>query len=314
MAGGLTPEMPLYGGHSMTAPLARALVRAPAEAGWNDPARAACWRELGYLHPPDFDRADREHEALCRLLRGEGVEVLELPPAEPGPPPDSDLSLDALYARDPALVTDGGFIELAMGKPARRGEPACHRRFLEELGVPRLGGLGPPGMCEAGDLVWLDSTTVLAGRSYRTDREGIVRLTRSLSPRGVEVVEVPIPHRRGPDTCLHLGSLLSPLDETTVLVDLPWLAVETVELLEARGLRRIESVPGERDRLATNVLALGDGRVLALEGSPRTHDRLRDAGFEVRTYEGEEISLNGCGGPTCLVLPVLRHVGGRADG
>lgn len=302
-----------YGGHSMTAPLVRAMVRAPAAAGWNDPARLGSWRELGYLHPPDPDRAAREHEALCELLAEEGVEVLAMPPAEagsePGSKPNSDLCLDALYARDPALVTDRGFVELAMGKSARRGEPAQHRRCLEQLGVPRLGGIEPPGQCEAGDLVWLDSKTLLAGRSYRTNRRGLAQLAALFAPLGVEVVPVPIPHRRGPETCLHLGSLISLLDDVTAMVDLPWLVVETVELLERRGLRLVESAPHERDTLATNVLALGNGKVVALEINRRTNDRLRDAGFEVRTYEGEEISLNGCGGPTCLTLPVLRRVG-----
>lgn len=308
MAGGLTPTA--YGGHSMTAPLVRAMVRAPAAAGWNDPARLGSWRGLGYLHPPDPDRAAHEHEALCELLAEEGVEVLAMPPAEAGSQPDCDLSLDALYARDPALVTDRGFVELTMGKSARRGEPELHRRFLEQLGVPRLGRVGPPGTCEAGDLVWLDPKTLLAGRSYRTDRRGLAQLAALLAPLGVEVIPVPIPHRRGPETCLHLGSLISLLDDATALVDLPWLAVETVELLENRGLRRVESAPHERDTLATNVLALGNGKVLALEVNRRTNDRLRDAGFEVRTYEGEEISLNGCGGPTCLTLPVLRDTRG----
>jgi arginine deiminase len=297
-----------YGGHSMTAPLARVIVASPGAAGWDDPTRTESWRELGYLRPPDPERAAREHAALCRLLAEEGAEVLELPPAATGSVSDSVLSLDALYARDATLVTDGGFVELAMRKPARREEPAHHRRFLERSGVPRLGRIEPPGTCEAGDLAWLDPGTLLAGRSYRTNREGLRQLAALLAPLEVEVIEVPIPHRRGPQTCLHLGSLISLLDDTTALVDLPWLAVETVELLERRGIRLVRSEPRERKTLATNVLALGDGRVLALEGNPRTRDRIRDAGFEVRTYEGDEISLNGTGGPTCLTLPLLRRI------
>lgn len=284
----------------MTGTLARALVVSPESAGWSDPVRAGAWCELGFLHPPDAERAAREHEGLCSRLSEAGVEILELPP-------HTDLSLDALYARDATLVTDAGSIELSMGKSARRCEPALHRRFLEGLGIPRLGGIEPPGTCEAGDLVWLDRTTLLAGRSYRTDRAGLDQLAALLAPLGVEVIEVPIPHRHGPSACLHLGSLISLLDEATALVDLPWLAVETVELLEARGLHVIEIDPDERATLATNVLALGDRRVLALSADFRTGRRLAEAGFEVLTYAGDEISLNGTGGPTCLVLPLLRR-------
>ncbi len=50
---------------------------------------------------------------------------------------------------------------------------------------------------------------------------------------------------------------MSLLDEQTALVDLPWLAVETVELLQSRGYRLIEIEYSERDTLACNVLVAG---------------------------------------------------------
>ena len=33
---------------------------------------------------------------------------------------------------------------------------------------------------------------------------------------------------------------------------------------------------------------------------------IQEAGAEVHSYRGEEISLPGCGGPTCLTRPILR--------
>jgi arginine deiminase len=33
---------------------------------------------------------------------------------------------------------------------------------------------------------------------------------------------------------------------------------------------------------------------------------MRAAGVDVRTYRGDEISLKGDGGPTCLTRPLLR--------
>ena len=74
------------------------------------------------------------------------------------------------------------------------------------------------------------------------------------------------------------------LDEQTILVDLPWLAVETVELLKERGFRLIEIEYSERDTLACNVLSLGNQRLIAIEENARTNQRLRDAGFDVRTF------------------------------
>jgi arginine deiminase len=55
--------------------------------------------------------------------------------------------------------------------------------------------------------------------------------------------------------------------------------------------------------MATNVLALAPGLCLALEGNPRTAALLEKAGVEVLTYRGEEISVKGAGGPTCLTRP-----------
>jgi dimethylargininase len=127
-----------------------------------------------------------------------------------------------------------------------------------------------------------------------------------LAPRGVEVLSAPLPYGPGPSACLHLMSLMSILDEQTVLVDLPWLAVEIVELLKARRFRLIEIEYSDRDTLACNVLSLGSKRLVAIEENRKTNQRLRDAGFDVRSFPGSEICINGSGGPTCLTRPLLR--------
>jgi len=155
-------------------------------------------------------------------------------------------------------------------------------------------------------MVWLDPRTLLVGRGYRTNAAGIEQMRGLLEPKGVSVLSAPLPHGAGPATCLHLMSLLSMLDEKTVLLDRSWLAVETMELLESHGFTQIEIDHTERDQLACNVLALGGGRLLALAENQKTNRRLRDAGFDVRTFAGSELCLNGSGGPTCLTRPLLR--------
>jgi arginine deiminase len=54
------------------------------------------------------------------------------------------------------------------------------------------------------------------------------------------------------------------------------------------------------------VLALGNKRLIAIENNLKTIQRLRDAGFDVRTFPASEICINGAGGPTCLTRPLLR--------
>lgn len=286
-----------YGGHSMVTPLRRVAVCAPEAAGWQKGVES--WRELGYLRRPDVDAAGEQHACLRQALESAGAEVVAFD--------GHGLSPDAVYAHDPSLITDFGAICLNMGKAARRGEPARHREFYGEIGIPLLGEICPPGTAEAGDMVWLDGKTLLVGRGYRTNAAGVEQLRGLLQPKGVQVISAPLPHGAGPGCCLHLMSLMSLLDERTALVDLPWLAVETVQLLCERGFRFVEIDSAERDTLACNVLALGQGRLLAIEENARTNQRLREAGFEVLTFAAGEIGVNGGGGPTCLTRPIWRR-------
>lgn len=288
-----------FNGHSMVGRLKRVLVCSPRAACWHQPERAARWRELGFVHPPDFAMAQAQHEALCRELEACGAEVEDIPPA-------MELSLDAVYAHDASLPTDFGLILMRPGKTNRVPEGKHHGSFGQILGVPMLAKITPPATTEAGDIVWLDAKTLLIGHSYRTNAQGIQQMRALLAPKGVEVLSAPLPHSQGPSACLHLMSLISLLDEKTVLVDLPWLAVETVELLRGRGYHFIEIDYSERETLACNVLALGEKRVLALEENKKTNEKLRAAGFDVRTFPGSALCINGRGGPTCLTRPLLR--------
>jgi N-dimethylarginine dimethylaminohydrolase len=243
--------------------------------------------------------AQNQHDALCHQLESAGAEVVQLPPSP-------DLTLDAVYTHDPSLATDFGLIAMNPGKPNRLPEAKHHREFCQGLGIPVLGEVKAPATSEAGDMVWLDSRTLLIGHGYRTNAAGIAQMRALLGPNGVEILSAPLPYGAGPSACLHLMSLISLLDEETALVDLPCVAVETVELLKARGYRFVEIDLSERDTLGCNVLSLGRKRLLALEENRKTNRKLQQAGFEVRTFPGSELCINGSGGPTCLTRPLLR--------
>jgi len=288
-----------FNGHSMVGALERVMVCSPRAAGWDQSQQAERWEELGFQHAPNFTTAQSQHEALCRELASAGAEIVELSAAP-------DLSLDAAYAHDASLATDFGLIVMRPGKPNRIAEGPHHASFCETLAIPTLCTITAPGTTEAGDIVWLDAKTLLIGHGYRTNASGIEQMRVLLAPHGIEIISAPLPYGPGPSACLHLMSLISLLDDYTALVDLPWLAVETVELLKSRGFKFVEIDSSERDMLACNVLALGNNRLLAIEENKKTNARLRQAGFDLRTFPGSEICINGSGGPTCLTRPLLR--------
>ena len=90
---------------------------------------------------------------------------------------------------------------------------------------------------------------------------------------------------------------------------MPW-SVPFWRRLRDRGYRLVEVPDEEFATQASNVLALAPRRGLMLEGNPITRRRLEEAGCEIRTYRGREISLKAEGGPTCLTQPLLRAVEG----
>ena len=283
---------------SMCGRLLRALLIGPGSTGW-DPS--ASWRELGYLHPPEAPLAAQQHERIRALLLERGVELVEPGERLPG------LTPDAVYCHDASFPSPRGMILMRMGKESRRGEPAAHAQIYDAQRIPMIGAIEAPGLAEGGDLVWLDERTLLAGQGYRTNAAGIAQLREILAEDGVEVISVPLPFGDGPHCCLHLMSLLSVLDRQTMVADPRFLGVPTFRLLEERAFELIPIVEEERGTMAANVLALGEQTLLAIAANRRTNDRMREAGFEVLTYEGSEISQNGSGGPTCLTRPLVRE-------
>ena len=116
--------------------------------------KAAAWRELGFQHAPDFAAAQSQHEILCGLLREGGAEVVCLPATE-------SLTLDAVYTHDASLATDYGLVLMNPGKKSRVAEAQAHANFCGQLGIPVFGEIGLPGTSESGDIVWLESRTLL---------------------------------------------------------------------------------------------------------------------------------------------------------
>lgn len=284
-----------YGCQDMVSPLRTVLVKRPDSAFGS--ANAQEWH---YAANPNLSIAQEEHDALTDTLRKSGAEVIYHDEYQPD-------HADAIFAFDPSLVTDAGAIILSMGKEKRRGEEAAMARAYEKLGIPILATLHGDARAEGGDLLWVDHDTLAVGLGFRTNAAGLLQLRDALVGIGVEVIAVELPYYTGPEACLHLLSMISIIDYHTAVVHTPLMAVPFWQELRRRDFTLIEIPASEYDTMATNVLALAPRKCLMLEGNPLTQRLLGDAGCEVMTYRGNEISLKAEGGPTCLTRPIWRE-------
>jgi N-dimethylarginine dimethylaminohydrolase len=274
------------------------VVKHVRDAFVDEPTIASQWQALNYISPPDLSRAIDEHDRFIDILRSTGAKVHLLPH-------DPQTTLDSIYVRDASIVSKSGLILCAMGKAERTTEPAAQERTLALAGAPIRGRIIPPGRLEGGDLLWIDERTIAVGRGYRTNADGLRQL-RALVGDDVAVLEVPLPHWRGPGDVMHLMSLISPVDDDLAVVYSRLLPVPFREWLLERGTRLVEVPDEEFATMGTNVLALAPRRCLMLAGNPLTRRALEQAGCEVLEYAGAEISMKGAGGPTCLTRPLVR--------
>ncbi len=257
------------------------------------------WQELNYVSKPKFDEGIREYENFETLLLNNNTEVKHFPK-------DANTKIDSIYCRDASIATDHGMIICSMGKEGRRLEPEAQTRTFQANDIPVLGTIKAPGTLEGGDVAWLNEKTLAVGHTYRTNKEGIRQLKALLSPIGVKVIVADLPHYKGVEDVFHLMSILSPVDTDLAVVYSPLMPIRFRNVLLDMGFELVEVPEDEFESMGCNVLAIGPRKCVMVEGNPKTKAALEEAGCEVLTYRGQEISVKGGGGPTCLTRPMNR--------
>ena len=286
---------------SETGKLLSVVIKPAANAMYSEEQIRNEWQSLNFLDAPDRDRALAEYHAFEKILLDHHIRVRHLAP-------DESLTMDSMYCRDASILTDQGAILCRMGKSSRCGEPEAAGALFYEMDIPILGKIKSPGTVEGGDVAWLNNRTLAVGHTYRTNLDGIRQLKDMLDPLGVKVIVADLPHFRGPTDVFHLMSILSPVADDLAVVYAPLMPIAFRLTLLELGYQLIEVPEVEFNRIGCNVLALAPRVCLMVEGHPQTQVRLQAAGCTVLTYAGEEISIKGGGGPTCLTRPLKRSM------
>jgi dimethylargininase len=285
-----------FGVGSMAGPLQRVAMRSLGAIRTADPSQ---WH---YTKPIEADALQSQYNALVGLLGGAGVEIMWIDGD------GADLA-DSVLTYDPSFMTPHGAILLRPGKELRLGEVELHNAFYRRSGVPIIGQIEAPGTVDGGDLFWGTPTSLLTGRGFRTNSSGLAQLTAILDPYGIGVLSFGLPFHEGPEACLHLMSLVSPLGHKLALVYLPLLPAPLYQYLTKRGWELLAAPREEFEAtggMNVNVLATGPRQCIAIEECEATLKLMRSAGCEMSTYSGTELCIPCEGGPTCLTRPILR--------
>ena len=259
------------------------------------------WETLQYLSKPNFKKSLEEYAAFQTFFRGKNISTCFFPI-------NKKTKIDSIYCRDASIATDFGIIICNMGKQGRIHEPYAQLEAYKMNNVNILGEIKFPGTLEGGDVAWLDQKTLAVGHTYRTNEEGISQLEGLLQPKGIEIIVVELPHYKGKSDVFHLMSILSPVDKNLAVVYSPLMPIKFRNELLERGFQLIEVPEQEFDSMGCNVLAVAPRDCLMVAGNPITRKLLEDAGASVHIYEGNEISVKGGGGPTCLTRPIDRII------
>jgi dimethylargininase len=218
------------------------------------PTLASCELTFRTREPIDLGRAIAQHAAYAELLRGLGLEVVELP-ADPSYP-------DCCFVEDVAVVLDELALVTRPGAASRRGEIAAVAsalaRYRPTLATPE------PATLEGGDVLRV-GRRLFVGRSGRTNAAGIARLAEVAEPHGYRVMPVSV------TGCLHLKSAVTALDDGRLLVNRAWL-----DPAPLRGLELVDVDPAEPE--AANVLRVAK-HVVVHAGFPRTTERIAALGY-----------------------------------
>ncbi|MEK5393918.1 dimethylarginine dimethylaminohydrolase family protein [Margalitia sp. FSL K6-0131] len=234
-----------------------------------------------------IERALEQHGELVKTLKDNDIEVILLPYHKKYP--------EQVFTRDIGFTLGQTIFVAKMATEVRAGEEDVLKQWLEDEEISYYNLVEE--RIEGGDVV-IDQETIYVGLSNRTDQKAADQLQRLLNQFNV----VPIPFK---DKYLHLDCIFNVVSPDIALIYPNALTKKYIDYFASR-YELIEVSEEEQFQLGTNMLSIGNKRLLSLPVNKKVNQQLRDHGFQVIEVDITEIIKSG-GSFRCCTLPILRE-------
>lgn len=234
----------------------------------------------------DRSLALSQHQAFEQTLTDAGVEVIKLQPSKDHP--------EQVFTRDIGFTLGNRLFVSEMASPIRKGEEQVLANWMDEhtFSYTSLS----PHIIEGGDVI-IDGKRVFVGISHRTCMDAIHTLQKELPH--YEVIAIPFNPKY-----LHLDCVFNILSSKDALIYPNALDAETIDRL-SNMYHLIEVSEEEQFTMGTNVLSIGQNRVLSLPINQEVNNQMKKHGYEVLEVDFSEIIKSG-GSFRCCSMPILR--------
>ncbi|GAA0329714.1 dimethylarginine dimethylaminohydrolase family protein [Bacillus carboniphilus] len=234
-----------------------------------------------------IEKAMRQHQDFVATLKSQGIDVVLLPPDEKFP--------EQVFTRDIGFTLGQTTFVAEMAHDVRKGEEQSLKKWLEDEEISYYNLVGDH--IEGGDVI-IDRNTIYIGLSNRTNIESIQHLQSLISD--YEVVAVPFTEKY-----LHLDCVFNIISPNEALFFPGAFTKKEIDLLSSR-YNLIEVTEKEQFRLGTNILSIGNKKIISLPVNKLVNMELRNRGFEIIEVDITEIIKSG-GSFRCCSMPLLRE-------
>ncbi|MBM7542125.1 dimethylarginine dimethylaminohydrolase family protein [Amphibacillus cookii] len=234
----------------------------------------------------NIDLALKQHHYFVEVMKNHGVKVIEITP-------DPALN-EQVFTRDIGFAIGDLLFIAKMNSHIRIEETGHLKTFLEQEDLPYHEVL--INSIEGGDVL-IDDKKIWIGISDRTTEAAIQVLSNQLPQYQIESITLK-------ENILHLDCTFNIIAPNLALVYKDGMVKDDYYKLKA-NYQLIHVSEEEQFTLGTNVLSIGDKKVISLPENKQVNQALVERGYEVIEVPFDEIIKSG-GSYRCCTLPIVR--------